>query len=120
MGRLMTPANPCPNDADLRSFSLGTDTEAEATAVEDHLSACPSCLRRLDGLRATDDLLLALRSTGTADTLEIVSEQVETLIARLRPLCGADGAATPRSPQPETAALAGPPPGGELATAQPL
>src|SRR5215218_473769 len=98
----MTPATPCHDDTELRAFALGTDTEDEAAAVEGHLFTCPSCLRCLGGLRAMDDLLVALRSLAPADAPELPPEQVEKLIARLRPLVGSDGAAIPGASQAVT------------------
>jgi tetratricopeptide (TPR) repeat protein len=109
----MTPATACHNDAELRAFALGTDTEDEAAAVEGHLSACPSCLRRLGGLHLTDDLLVALRCLAPADVPDIPSDQVETLIARLRSLGGCDGSAIPGASQAETEVQAGSPSGTE-------
>src|SRR5262245_33743192 len=104
----MTPASPCPDNAELRAFVLGIDTEAEAAVVEGHLPACPSCLSRLDALRAADGLLLDLRSPAPADLPDVPPEEVATLIALLRGL----GAATSSAQQTEPEARPGQPDGG--------
>jgi hypothetical protein len=94
----MSPATACPNEDHLRDFLLGRSGEAEVRHVEEHLSACSSCLRRLESLHTADHLLVALRAPngGTPEP----PQRMASLILRLK------SAGVEAVPQPPTTPLA--------------
>lgn len=51
----MTPRTPCPDSARLRNLLDGKLPPAEQAELQDHLEACETCLRRLEGLVAGQD-----------------------------------------------------------------
>ena len=63
----MKPATACPDDDSLRKFVLGHCGEDDASAVEGHLSSCPLCLGRLDGLDAPDGPAPGLDRISTSE-----------------------------------------------------
>ena len=52
-----------PDPASLTAFSLGRLTDPAATAIEDHLSTCDSCLQALEGV-PEDKLVSLFRAAG--------------------------------------------------------
>ena len=80
----MPPPSVCPVEDELRSYLLGSVSEAAAQRLEKHLTECPCCLHRLDGLKADDALCHDLRR-GTA-TPQPTNPLLEQLKQRLRAL----------------------------------
>ncbi|HEV3021323.1 MAG TPA: hypothetical protein VGX76_02605 [Pirellulales bacterium] len=67
----------CPAIDDLARLALGTLPDAAAEPIEEHLLACPDCVRRLADLRLDDTLLDGLRlrpSIANADPSELNAE----------------------------------------------
>ena len=52
----------CPSRDDLQRFALGQAPEELAHPIERHLAECRACVGTLNGLKATDTLVDAIRS----------------------------------------------------------
>jgi hypothetical protein len=110
----MTAAT-CPSAEAVRQFLLGQTQDPAADELARHFAGCPSCAQSLEGLKADDTLLDALRS---ADTLgDGVSPEVEQFIERFRRLPeldagskagGGEGTAPPEPKAAELAAFLAP------------
>src|SRR5438105_1407991 len=88
-------AAPCPSPQQLQQLLLGRLPDAQADALEQHLSACPSCAQTVTSLKFDDTLAESLR--GGAEVVRRIDQDVPAeLLARLQALAAttapADGA----------------------------
>jgi len=77
---------PCPSHDDLQHFSLGRVPEGQALRLEEHLARCPTCLETIQGLRAEDTLVEAVRVQAASREKLPGGEAVVRTIGRLRGL----------------------------------
>lgn len=87
----MAVTSPCPTPDVLRRLLLGAVSPSELESLGTHVLKCDQCVAALNGMRARDDLLEALRAAETAVALDA---NMESLIDRLsRPYRGGDSPA---------------------------
>ena len=83
-------AAPCPDPNRWRPLLLGLLPEDESGSLEDHLSSCEICLRRVRATPAEDPLVAAARAAARVDA-GVVPEPVRALIPRIKALRLAGG-----------------------------
>ena len=75
----------CANSNNSRS---GVLADAEAESLERHLTHCSQCVDKLETLHGRDTLIDAMRAQGTLTPRPTAAEPVQSLIHRLKGLCG--------------------------------
>jgi non-specific serine/threonine protein kinase/serine/threonine-protein kinase len=81
----MPEANGCPTRDDLRRFLLGQIEDHQAARIQEHLSACQSCLEIAGELPAEDTLIAAMRAQAQVSSATDAAV-VKGLIDRLNDL----------------------------------
>jgi hypothetical protein len=108
----MNEGPPCPARGAWERLASGRVPEEEATPLENHLLACPTCLEVVDSLPATDWFAGSL-GPPAAGAVPVADDDTANLVARLKalavPHAGRGSAADEAGAPPDLAAMLAPP-----------
>ncbi len=93
----------CPKVQVWQQFVLGQVADPEAAALEQHLTACDSCVETLHGLESEDALVQAMRQAPAAAALLSTGDHLKGLVKRLAVLRPPAGASPARRSRPRRA-----------------